>query len=535
MLPHRFLFSLALLAGLFCAPPTHAQGGYVSAKYPVHGLKFELARDYEWLAVQPNEDWVVMKWVNSKFVSGNKGPRVSGRLEIVRIDYVSDPGPSTPSGEDHAPRKEKPKDKDAAPKKKAPPKPLPINRWSRYLAQKLPNWHASEVAQGKARDGFEATEYELRVKKGSSRDRAWAYVWSNDSVRTFLVLGYSSEEDYDKQVKIWRHTAEKMRFEEPKADPEVVKWQRYYRRRKEYKDPDYRIRVRTGLDGNWKAEDTENYIVIYNTKDQPLVRSVVSDLESIRKEYMRLFPPVEEIEAVSTVRICADHEEYMKYGGPPRSAGYWYYVTEELVLYDATKREKGKKTERLDTFIVVYHEAFHQFIHYSAGQLAPHSWFNEGYGDYFSGALIKGGKVKKIGPNPWRLNTIQRTIRSHEFVPWREILEYERSEYYGARQGYYYAQGWSMVYFLNECKKVQKHPQWSQILPKYFDELKSAWTEGRMDLEAGADSEDEAKNQEARGVAQKAARDRALQFAFDGVDIEELEKEWIDFTLSLKL
>ena len=43
-----------------------------------------------------------------------------------------------------------------------------------------------------------------------------------------------------------------------------------------------------------------------------------------------------------------------------------------------------------DTLAVLYHEAFHQFIFYSVGEVAPHSWFNEGHGDYFSGADVVG-------------------------------------------------------------------------------------------------------------------------------------------------
>ena len=72
--------------------------------------------------------------------------------------------------------------------------------------------------------------------------------------------------------------------------------------------------------------------------------------------------------------------------GNPRSAGYWNSRTEELVLFDAEEHERGKRPDDSGTFIVLYHEAFHQYIHYSTGELPPHSWFNEGYGDYFSGA-----------------------------------------------------------------------------------------------------------------------------------------------------
>ena len=536
MLRLRLAAGLLPLALSLLAADVHAQGGYTTEKYPQHGLKLELARDYDWLAIQPNEDWVVLQWVDTSR-EGEKAPRgmVPAKLQVVRIDYVSDPGPSTPGS--GGAQEEPPEDGDksggdeAEPAEEEEQEPPPINSFHRYLDQHLKNWSAKEVGTDKTRDGFESTEYELTVKRGNTRTRGWAWVWENHKLRSFVVIGWAADKEYEQQRKIWRHTASKMRFSEPKPDPEVVKWERYYARRPKFKNPDYRIRVRTRLDGKWKAEDTENYIVIYNTPDQPLVRRIVKDLESIRKEYVKLFPAVGEIDAVSTVRICADRAEYMQYGGPRGSAGYWYYVTEELVLYDGTKREKGKKTDKLDTFIVLYHEAFHQYIYYSVGRLAPHSWFNEGYGDFFSGAQIKGGKVKRIGPNRWRLNRIKGAVQADEHTPWKDILKYERSDYYGPRSSYHYAQGWSMIYFLNQSKAVRKNDAWSKILPTYFEELKTAWVHKQAKLEADGKDED----QKAVLEAQLEARNEALETAFEDIDVDALEEEWISFVLQLEL
>ena len=531
------LAAILVLAGtLLSSAPAAAQGGYSKEKYPVHGITFELAKNFEWLAIQPNEEWVVLQWTYEESSSGRskEGRGATGsRLQIVRIDYEADPGPETPGGlgpsqgDEPAPKEGGEGGEEAEPEEPPPP---PLNSWSRYLERRLSRWAALEVAKDDPRDGFEPTEYELRVKKGRAGTRGWAYVWEQPGERTFVVLGWSDDAQYEDQVKIWRRTAEKMRFSEPEPDPEVVKWERYYQRRPKFKDPEYRIRVRQGLDGDWEAEDTENYIVIFNTPDQPLVRRIVKDMESIREEYVKLFPAAGEIKAVSTVRVCADRDEYMQYGGPGGSAGYWNWVTEELVLYDGTKREKGKKTDKLDTFIVLYHEAFHQYIHYSAGQLAPHSWFNEGYGDYFSGALIKGGKVKKIEPNRWRVNTIRKAVEENRHTPWKDIIGFEQPQYYNrAMVGVNYAQGWSMIYFLNTSKTVQRNEQWSAILPKYFDTLKSSWKKELAALEAEGKEEE----WEDRAAGQLRARQAALAAAFEGVDVAELEAEWRAFVLDL--
>jgi hypothetical protein len=534
-----FALFLAWIVPLAAAAPAHAQGGYAKQRYPQHGLKFELARNYEWLAIQPNEEWVVLQWIYQERSSGvskekPRSPRAAPRMQVVRIDYRGDPGPATPGGLGPSTPKEPAEDEgeESSEKKKPEPPVLPINSWERYLDQKLGRWQATEIGTGRERDGYESSEYKLQVKKGRSSTKGWAYVWNKSRTRTFIVLGWSIDKDWKDQGKIWRRTAEKMRFAEPQPDPEVEKLERYYKRKPKFKAPAYRIRVRGSLDGDWEAEDTENYIIIHNTPDQPLVRRIVRDMESIRKEYVKLFPAASEIEAVSTVRICADRDEYMQYGGPSGSAGYWNWVTEELVLYDGTKREKGKKTDKLDTFIVLYHEAFHQYIHYSAGKLSPHTWFNEGYGDYFSGALIKGGKVKRILPNRWRLKTIQNAIRRNRHTRWGEIIEYEKPQYYNrAKVGQNYAQGWSMVYFLNKSKMVINHPKWSLILPTYFDVLKASWITELAKLVADGMQDD----REERAKGQLAARQSAHAAAFEGVDLAELEAVWAKFVCEIKL
>jgi hypothetical protein len=221
----------------------------------------------------------------------------------------------------------------------------------------------------------------------------------------------------------------------------------------------------------------------------------------------------------------------MSYGGPPRSAGYWNWVDEELVFYDAEVVDKNHRTSDADTFIVLYHEAFHQYIHYSTGELPPHTWFNEGTGDYFSGAVIKDGKLQRIGPNPWRLRLIQEAIETDKFVPWAEILKFEQPQYYNpAIVHICYAQGWSMIYFLRKSELVEKRPEWKKILPTYFDTLKSVYGAKLAELEASGKQDDK----EAKGKAGFEARTKAHEEAFRDVDIDELQEAWKTFTLAIE-
>jgi hypothetical protein len=534
-----------LFALLATAATASAQGGYTTEKHPDLGLTFPRARDYEQVPVPPDEEQIVLHFIEKLPPEARESTKVARpELYVLWIDHLPDPPDVAPKtgGDTNPPPapgggpegKEKPekpegkdkKDKDAA-EAKPPPRRLPVNSLERFVQQRLPDFKlAKKESDAKPRQGWSAREYTLTPKKGSNASRmmGWAFVYTKPE-REIVFLGLSSEDDLKKHSQIWHASSDRVDFDEPEQ-MSTAKLEQIYARSK-FSDPPFRINVRKKLVRGWQAQDLDNYIVIYDTPDQPLMRKVFRDLELIRKEYEKLFPPEKPVTAVSTVRVCKNREEYLAYGGWPQSAGYWNSETQELVLYDAEHVDKDWKKSDADTFIVLYHEAFHQFIHYSAGELPPHSWFNEGTGDFFSGALLKDGKMRGIGANPWRLGLIQHAIGQDLTVPWKDIIRYEQAQYY-ANPAICYAQGWSMIYFLRTSKLVAAKPEWARILPTYFDALKSAYREELAKLDETKRSE-----QGPRGLAGLAARQRAVDAAFQGVDIDALEGAWRKFTLDL--
>lgn len=217
----------------------------------------------------------------------------------------------------------------------------------------------------------------------------------------------------------------------------------------------------------WDALDTKNYLIVYNKEvKRPLLKKIAVHIEQIRADiYERVFPPSKDVKAISVVRVCKDPEEYHRYGGPGGSAGYWARGDEELVFYQ-------DKSNKKDSLRVLYHEAFHQYIHYAVGDVAPHSWFNEGHGDYFAGHDCVGGKfVAK--PFRWRTGTIANALGQKTYVPLDKFLKYTQGEYY-SNPGLCYAQGWSFVYFLREVerKKIVKYKKYFGLLDRYFEAIK---------------------------------------------------------------
>ncbi|MCC7012907.1 MAG: DUF1570 domain-containing protein [Planctomycetes bacterium] len=524
--------ALSLLALATLVAPSNAQGGYTKEVHADIGITLPRARDYEQIPTQPDEEHVVLYYAE-KLPKDKKDARERRpELSVVWIEFVPDPPPK-------APEPVAPPEPDEAGRTRAEPKPKPeeapekppVNSLQRFLEQRT-YWELGKTEELKPRDGWKASLVALAPRGGLPiKHEGWAYVFEKPGQRTIAFLGECAKGDLGEQSRIWKYIAEHAEFSEPEgADVEKLKL-KYIR--SDLRGIDYRVKVRAKMVRGWKAEDTENFIVLAHTNDQPLVRNLVADIESIRKEYIRLFPSVKEISAVSTVRVCKDRAEYMAYGGMPGSAGYWNSQTEELVFYDAQVKEKGKRSSGDEnTFIVLYHEAFHQYIHYSAGELPPHSWFNEGHGDFFSGADVSGNKVRKIGVNPWRIHTIQRAIAENKFVPWKEIIAFEQPEYYRPdRVHICYAQGWSMIYFLRMSPVVAKHERWSKILDTYFEALQQDYSAQLALLEKQGRSKDEAALRES-GVA---ARKYALERAFQGVDLNELQGEWASYVAKLEL
>ena len=190
----------------------------------------------------------------------------------------------------------------------------------------------------------------------------------------------------------------------------------------------------------WRMLETENYFIVSNSTDEEFLAELRERIEALRKVFLVDYPPekarlvsrrkkpaeatekgsdekepdaertvalVNPLEASrsSVVRVCGNVEQYIQYGGSPGTPGYWYAAAEELVLFD--DRAGGG---RADTWVVLNHEAFHQYIYYFYGNISPHSWYNEGTGDFYSGYEYEHKRFE-LTENPWRIRGIQEMLR----------------------------------------------------------------------------------------------------------------------------
>ncbi|MEX1026058.1 MAG: hypothetical protein WD226_13370 [Planctomycetota bacterium] len=303
--------------------------------------------------------------------------------------------------------------------------------------------------------------------------------------------------------------------------------------------------------GGWAIHTSDNYFIVTDCPEIGFIRKIQRRLEAIRQWYERDFPlerayvpkpqpteitlpegfeelPPEEQAAVRkqleeasqrsisdgmdglppdvrsrmcVVKVFKDRAAYLKYGAPPQSAGYWWGLTEELCLYDDPK-------DRDRTLNTLFHEAFHQYMHYyCAGELRLHGWFNEGNADFYGGYIYLSGQIRPKESDT-REAEIKAMLRSGKYAPTATFITWYQREYYGTNEldidiSSNYAHGWSFVNLLQRGSRERPRgwkSEWGDILSTYL----------RVAFETGDP-------------------DKALEAAFENVDLDALEECWRGF------
>ncbi|MFY9345095.1 MAG: hypothetical protein WAT39_21570 [Planctomycetota bacterium] len=282
----------------------------------------------------------------------------------------------------------------------------------------------------------------------------------------------------------------------------------------------------------WFTVDTKYYVFISNA-ERAFVDKLAKDLEVVReKVYVPNFKPRNNKVPLNPVRVFATQSEYHQFGGPGSSAGYFSPAKGELVLFQRFEDLSASKSKD-DCRSVMFHEGFHQYIHYAIGDVSPHSWFNEGHGDYFAGLAVNGGQIGKTKVFDWRVDLLKEKMRGgNDLVPLRSLLRYDQGEYY-TNAGLKYSQGWALIYYLRE---VCKDKAAKAALETYFTYLADNVMAFRAKRKEGEDGdtipgtnvrivnfEDSKKVEEILSAA--------VDKAFAGVDLEALDKalrNWIE-------
>jgi hypothetical protein len=262
--------------------------------------------------------------------------------------------------------------------------------------------------------------------------------------------------------------------------------------------------------GWWDYFTAPHYIVLYSwpadhaanfekrRKSQQTAKSLADDMERMHSLYEEHYPPHDKmLHTYSVMRICSSLDEFQKYGGTGGGTVGWFNPgTKELVFFIAEQYQPGL------TRAVAFHEGWHQYSDKYFNlefKSELHRWFDEGTGDFF-GSHTWNGRKWEYETSKMRKVPIKTIVNTKKFVPWREIVSWNKDKFYGNRASDYYAQGYSMVDFLRNGSKnrMRWDPTWENILDTY----------------------------RATMLEQKDQK-KAVEAAFQGVDWEKIEAAWL--------
>ncbi len=499
----RLVFAL-LLTALFAVSSGAQIKGLSKKKFPALGYSLKVPKRWDQIPPQPNEDETMAKWALD---TASKGTGEAYALRVMRFRPRSGVtgGATKQDGEAPAGMGDGviPSPEDMMKEWRERNRPISFKDYWKKRFGGFPGMELAEPTdlkigklKGKlyelvGKSSFRGNDTSTIVGTVSDGTYEWAIIYSAPTKELFPEKSPKQSTKVKSRIK---SSIKSLKFFDAvrKSQPKGVD-------RDNMSEMDKTIEeVKRKLPPNWKVLPTprKQYVIVHNipqkkTRQIAFAHNIVKYLERIRKYYEKVFPPRKQITKVSVVRVCQDKEEYHQYGGPGGSAGYFNPGSGELVIYDASK-DGGTA----DSYSVLFHEAYHQYLYYAVGQVSAHSWFNEGYGDYFSGSNPKKGF--KIGVFDWRTGTVKKAVSEKKNVHLKDLFYYTQRQYY-ANPSVCYAQGWALVYFL-KSKSAKKNERWPQILDIYFNTLVKTRDKGK-----------------------------AVKAALDGVDIEKLNKAYMTF------
>jgi hypothetical protein len=522
---HKTLFTLTLLALPLAAQQKVELDKLVKVKE--WGYQIQPIKGWNAMPADQEDRWAVGRWkqdLEQFRQRGNIEAYNSGsfcELKIMRME----PKVETPTGGENTPAVTLPASWD----KKLNPKNIEDWIEGQYEGASK-RWTRTPLKGGKMQGDL--------LEFGSSASHVTVGLFRHLGVE-WAVVYESFEESYR---KTWRDIYIKsvLTFQvTEKVDPKVIEASRKDINKLEGEEKRAALKASIAGKPGWYTVDTKYYVFISNA-DRAFVEKLAKELETVReKVYKPNFPPRNEKIPLNPVRIFATQSEYHQFGGPGGSAGYFSPTKGELVLFEKFDDQSGNKS-RDDCRSVMFHEGFHQYIHFAVGDVSPHSWFNEGHGDYFAGLVVQGNAISKVNTFKWRVDYLKQHLGGkNDLIPLRSLLRYPQREYY-ANAGLKYSQGWAVIYYLRNVSKNKAH---KQALDTYFSYLADNVTAFRSKKKAEEGDDDKPRGESVPGIpgvrfvdfedAEKVEQilSEAVDKAFASIDLEELDKElraWVE-------
>lgn len=322
--------------------------------------------------------------------------------------------------------------------------------------------------------GCSATIFELEDGQ-NTRKIAYLLVPKDEPMR--MVLFYFIIEDSqfdDRAERVIRQTLGSVQFSRPKAA--TISLSEKIRVKKSPEFEASRSRVIQSIQNfrDWWHDQSDNYIFVSNQTDRRAMSRLRDELERARTVFEQYFPLRHELSSVSVVRIFNKREQYLEYVGEEMkwSGGLWHPARRELVIspLDPKVRESLQKIIMRQ---VAFHEGFHQYLFFAAGEAQSSMWFNEGTAQYFEGIKFQSGKGTVSLPDD--KERVVTSLFDHDKVyDIESLVNMDRAAFYGSNRDVNYLLAYALVYYLWKGAPVAGKVEYSQIPVRYYDTLIAA-------------------------------------------------------------
>lgn len=212
-------------------------------------------------------------------------------------------------------------------------------------------------------------------------------------------------------------------------------------------------------------KETRNYTIVTDAGFEVL-ETVALVMEQMNQFYREVFRHAEDGEPTPHIEVWVfrDRAEFDAIAKPGSRWVGGYYDGSKVTAYDGG----GSGESRRDLYVVLFHEAGHQFVDLAGGPVPK--WLNEGIASYFEGARILSNRqvVRNLVAKP-RLLALHGSLfgpGKKEPIPLRRLLQitYDSGEY-GPD---HYPYGWGLVYFLLNFEDAEGKQAYRDLFDEYF-------------------------------------------------------------------
>ena len=214
----------------------------------------------------------------------------------------------------------------------------------------------------------------------------------------------------------------------------------------------------------WSELNTKNYKIEYEAAiPVQTAQKIGGELEDILVQYQALFrfKPSKKM----LVRFMDSENTYEQVGGDPRMAGFYnpgsrYLVIKQMPFYELVP--------------VVYHEAFHQYLHSFVGDVRIPIWFNEGMAVYFEG-MQRDEKSKTKGLSPklikrGKIRMVKDAINTRTQIPLETLLKVTHEEFHDKEnESLYYSQSFAVMFYFMQLSRGKAALNYMKELKKSGD------------------------------------------------------------------